>query len=322
MSTSDQIYDIIFLLFISIVAFLPMKMTGYIAMLLILLFPFLAVILYSMLGYLSSTTWSTDPTVTEDVKYLRAIRRSSTFFITLSIISIIIPLFKRNIKSSATYKYISLYVIMILSYIFDRAIATDEGFNITISDPLRGITLAYDSLCSPSFMRFFFVLTIEIVLTVILSYFIVPLVPERFWFVRYLLGGLIIPFVIFSVVTGPLRFKWAYPNVKYSERISYISTYIICFTLVGLISYLTKSNLFLLCVLMFLAALLQFGGMSNAPADYSIIDEAVFPTYIGIPIATLTLIAALAFGRYEFKQNIDQPDHQRMHSSMKVKKRV
>ncbi len=306
--SNEQAYDVIFAVFLSLAAFVTPKYLGMILQYLILLFPLFSLGIAIYLSFLSQT-WSTDPLSSDADKYQRAVRRSSVFFLFLSVLNLVFPLIRQFIKKesftrSLGYKYVTLYVVMIAAYVFDRAVSLDEGLQITLNDPWRGIKLAFDSICSPSFMRFFFVLVIEIMLVIILDLVILPMIPVQNKLVKHTLGSLIIPFLVFTIVTGPLRFRWAYPNVSYVERISYISAYTICFLLVGLISYVCRGGLFLLLTLIVLAGLLQFGGYSNTTPDYSLVKEVGFDDPSAFVLAFITLVAVLVYGWTQFKHSV------------------
>lgn len=299
-------YDIIFVVTLACIAFLPWVVLTLLAKFLIYLFPlFIVGTAIYYLGF-RPETWQTDVSHHDQIRYSRAARRSSCFF---AIALVVVFLFSRLFKVDRTgifYKYFSIFVVTVLAYIFDRSIALDDGLEVTKQHPVRGITDGFMSLYSPSFMRFLFIIPIEIILSLGLVYLILPVIPDHYKVIRYIIGGFIIPFAIFSVVTGQLRFRWAYPNVHYENRLTNIPVYIICFSLLATLAFATKSKLLLLITLIIIACILQYGGFSNTEADYTLKQELVFSTPTGIILAIITLAAVLMFGWMQFKYTISK----------------
>jgi hypothetical protein len=296
-------YEVVFALLMALVAFLPGQKLAAVSRLLILIFIIFASIASIYYLSLRKDTWQTssleDTTVSDTTRYVRAARRSSAIYIALNVILFIGAKILGLSYNGVWYNYISLLVTTMITYVYDRAISTDDGLSHFKVQPLRTIWYAYLSICSPSFMRYLIAICCELSLMILVAYYIGQLIPAECKLISTIFRKSIAPIVIYTIVGGPLRFMWAYPTVTEAFRISYLTAYIICFTVLSMILYasgkIEPSTAAGVLVLMgLIAMILQSGGLSNARHTPDVFNDAtVMPEWIMAILATLILISVL-----------------------------
>lgn len=308
-NTSAIPYDIAFAVLLALVAVLSGTRLAAVARIFIVAFiPFsLAMSIYYLVR--DPNTWRVAPngTLTDAQRYSCAARRSSAVYIIMNIILLAgAKIFKLS-YSSVSYNYASLFVTAMIAYLYDRCISTDDGLMHFRQQPGRTILDSYLSFCSPSFMRYLIVLACEIPLMVVAAYYLGALIPPQCKLASTLFRKSIIPIVIFSIVGSPLRFAWAYPTIAKPERVPYLSAYIIAFTVLAIITYASgrvdaSSAAGVLVLVGLIAMILQTGGLSNAPADPDVFDDAdVMPLWVMLILSTVILLSTLVIAYRIFK---------------------
>lgn len=295
-------YDVAFVFLLLLVAlFSGPKLALASRVLIILYAPFALGLSIYYLGF-NRSTWHVsrdDGSVTDATRYSRAARRSSAVYLLMNMILLVGAKIFGASYSSLTYNYISLFVTMLIAYVYDRAVSTDDGLEHLKHSPARTILNAYLTFCSPSFMRYVMVIACEIALSVMISYFFGRLIPDHAWVAGTLFRKSIVPVVVFAVVTGPLRFAWAYPTVSEAGRIPYLLAYTIVFTLLAIITYASgtvrpSSIAGVLIMMAVIAVILQTGGLSNAPHEPDVYNEAnIMPLWLMLIFSTLIVISVL-----------------------------
>lgn len=295
-------YDVAFTILLAGIAVIPAKNLAIIARMLIVAFvPFALGLSIYFLAF-DKRTWNESPndgTIEDSERYRRAMTRSSAIYMIANVLLLVSSRVFGLSYSSKLYNFISLFVVSIFAYIYDRCVSTDDGLDLLKKSPVRAIFDAYLSLCSPSFMRYLFVMTCDVALTVLISYYLGGLIPSSCTLASTLFRKSIIPVVVFTIVGGPLRFQWAYPTVSEAGRVPYLTAYMIAFAILAIVTYASgkvepSSTAGILILMLLIAMILQFGGLSNAPhephLDY---DGKTMPTWILFILATIILISVL-----------------------------
>lgn len=298
-------YDIVFAVLLAVVAVCSSSKLAVVARLLILIFPVVA-IGFSIYYLIRRDTWNTDELATDQDRYRRAMSRSTTIYLLMTVILFVVTRAIKGSQDTAWYNFVSLFVTTLIAYIYDRCVSTDEGLALLKQDPGRAILDSFLSLASPSFMRFILVLVTEVSLSLLIARNIGNLIPSQCSLTRMLFNKIIVPILVFSIVTGPLRFDWAYPNVSDGFRVQYLTAYIIVFAILALIVGLSggMSHQFgmesaggLLILIILIATILQTGGYSNAPHEPHVeTDATALPLWVMSILAPVILISVIIIG--------------------------
>ncbi len=274
------------------------------------------IVLYAVLAlglsiyYLSrKETWQACPndgSVPDSTRYQKATCRSSAIYIIMNFLLLGAAKVLGISYSGVTYNYLSLFVTMMIAYVYDRAIATDDGLRQLKLAWARTLLDAYLVFCSPAFMRYIMVIVCEITLTIMISYYFGVLIPTEYWLAGTLFRKSVVPVVVYTVVTGPLRFAWAYPTVSEAGRIPYLLAYTIVFTLLAVITYASgsvrpSSVAGVLIMMALVAVVLQAGGLSNAPRDPDLdVEATIMPLWIMLILSTIIVISIMVIAHRVF----------------------
>lgn len=297
-------YVVIFALFLAIIAlFGRSPALKCLARLGILLYVPLSIGLSLYYLIFSHSTWEVSPadgSVTDAERYRRATIRSSAFYIVTNIVLFAGAKVLGISFSSVGYNYVSLFVTSMIVYMYDRCISTDDGLEEFKANPGRAILDSYLSFCSPSFMRYLFVVVCEIALILVTAYYIGSLISPECKLVSTLFRKSLVPVFVFAIVAGPLRFAWAYPTVSEAGRVQYLTAYMITFTILAVITYAAgrvtpMSTAGILVVMSVIAMILQTGGFSNAVSPQPLIqqDATIMPMWAMVILATVIVISTL-----------------------------
>lgn len=295
-------YDLTFAVFLALVAVLSGTKLAAVARLLIVLYlPFALALSIYYLGF-RTDTWTPAPddgSVPDTTRYSRATRRSSAVYVVLNVVLFLGAKAFGVSLSNVVYNYISLFVTMMITYVYDRCVSTDDGLMHFQQSPWRTILNSYLSFCSPSFMRYLIVIACDTALTILIAYYIGDLIPSQCWLASTLFRKSVVPVVVFSIVGGPLRFAWAYPTVSAAGRVPYLTAYMIAFTLFAVVTFASgkveaSSVAGVLILMAIIAVILQLGGLSNAPLEPDVyFDATVMPLWIMLILSTLIVVCTL-----------------------------
>lgn len=311
--SNPTVYECIFTVMVVAIAILCGPKLAWVARMLILIY--LPVALGLAIYYLGfkRTTWQAGDATTPDAeRYSRAVKRSSAVYLAINLVIFAAARVFGISYNNVWYNYISLFVTTMITYVYDRAVATDDGLSHLVAQPGKTVLNAYLSICSPSFMRYLIVLGTEIPLMVIIAYYIGQLIPSYCWVANSVFRKSIVPVVVFSIVGGPMRFAWAYPTVTEGARIPYLLSYLMCFLILGTAAYFggnlsPTSAVGVLIFLALVAFILQLGSFSNAQHISDVFTDAtIMPQWAMALCATLILLSVLAIA-YRFFADFLQP---------------
>jgi hypothetical protein len=295
-------YEVAFVGLLLLVAVLRGDKLARVSRFLIILYaPFaLALSIYYLAG--KRDTWRPFPNnviVPDVTRYSYAMRRSSAIYLLMNMVLLVGAKVLGISYSNVTYNYISLFVTMMIAYLYDRCISTNDGLEHFRQNPGRTIVDSYLSFCSPSFIRFVIVMACEVALTIIISYFFGKLIPDECWLASTLFRKSIVPVVVYSIVGGPLRFAWAYPTVSEAGRVPYLVVYTITFTIFAMLTYASgkvepSTAAGILILISVIAVILQLGSLSNAPHEPDVVDDAnIMPRWLMGILSTIIVICTL-----------------------------
>lgn len=269
-------YEIVFAILIAMIAVFSKETLGALARVLIVLFVIYGIVAAVYYLAIKRDTWQVAPndgSVSDRVRYSHATRRSSAAYIALNIILLAGAKILGVSYNSVWYNYIALFVTTMITYIYDRAVSTDDGLMHLKEQPALTLFDAFLSICSPSFMRYIIVLSCEISLTILIAYNFGKLIPSSCTISSTLFRKSIAPIVVYTIIGGPMRFAWAYPTVTSATRISYLTVYIICFLTLAFLIYASGQitpptvTVGVIILMALIAMLLQSGGLSTAPTN-------------------------------------------------------
>lgn len=295
-------YNVAFtLLLIAIAVLSPAKLACLARFMVLLFVPFALGMSFYYLAF-NRDTWTVSPddgSISDTERYRRATVRSSAFYMVSNIVLFAGAKLLGISYSNVTYNYVSLFVTSMMVYVYDRCVSTDDGLALLKQNPGRAVLDAYLSFCSPSFMRYLFVMVCEIALIILIAYYIGPLIPAECRLISTLFRKSLVPVFVFAIVAGPLRFAWAYPTVSEAGRVPYLTAYMITFTILALVTYASghvtpMSAAGVLILMAIVAMILQTGGFSNASRQPQIDDDATaMPMWAMAILSTIIVLATL-----------------------------
>lgn len=305
-----QVYEVMFTLVMIVAALLPSKWSSCLIKFAIILYPVYATILVCYY-LIKPSTWNTSSPTDPDInRYSLAVTRSTGFFYAAALIILVASKIFGLSFSSIFYNYISLFVVMMLAYVYDRCVSTDDGLKLMKQNPLKCLLYGFLSFTSPAFMRFFMIIVIEISVVLMLNYFLGPLIPPQCKITNMMLRKLVIPTIVYSIITGPLRFLWAYPNVSEIHHVPYLTSYLIVFIVMAFAIILTSPSsplIGLIILMIIIVILLQLSGSSNSTAVPSLESDATtLPIWAGcitsiLIVLSTSVLAWRIFSGYLYK---------------------